>query len=289
MSPLHPPTVASIAALRDALRDALRGEHGTERVVRFVPTMGALHEGHATLIRRARADGGVVLLSIFVNPTQFGPTEDLAKYPRTPDADLALAAAAGADLVWMPEVATLYPQDEQTRVQVGSLADVLCGAVRPGHFTGVSTVVAKLLIATGADVLYLGEKDFQQTAVLRRVVTDLLLPTSIIVVPTVRESDGLALSSRNRYLDPAGRAAAAVIPRALDAAAATARAGESTSSLLARARRVLNAESGFRTQYLEVRDERTLGEMPVIEAHARLFIAGFVGTTRLIDNRALLR
>lgn len=272
----------------DDLRRALAARRGSGRPVRFVPTMGALHDGHATLIRRARADGGVVLLSIFVNPTQFGPTEDLAKYPRTPEADLALAQKAGADLVWMPEVETLYPPGEQTRVQVGALADVLCGAVRPGHFTGVATVVAKLLIASGADVLYLGEKDFQQTAVLRRMVADLLIPSTIEVVPTVREADGLALSSRNRYLDAAGRAAAAAIPRALEAATRTARAGEPAPDILARARRVLDAEPGLRTQYLELRDARTLELSPSVDAHARLFIAGFVGSTRLIDNRALL-
>lgn len=270
------------------LRHALAAARASGRPIRFVPTMGALHEGHAALVRQARADGGLVVMSVFVNPTQFGPTEDLARYPRTPEADAALAGSAGADLMWFPEVEDIYPPGEETRVRVGGLADVLCGAVRPGHFEGVATVVTKLLAATLPDTMYLGEKDFQQTVVLRRVLRDLLFATEVRVVPTVREPDGLALSSRNRYLDADGRRAAQVIPRALAAARDGAFAGEPAAAVLARATCTLDAELGFRAQYIELRDERTLAAVDRVDAHTRLFIAGFVGATRLIDNQRVL-
>ncbi len=285
------------AALRAALHEARRAPRGAAQAadppIRFVPTMGALHEGHAALLRRAHADGGVALLSIFVNPTQFGPTEDLARYPRTPDADLALAAASGATLAWMPQVATLYPPGEETRVRVGAVAEPLCGALRPGHFEGVATVVTKLLVASGATHLYLGEKDFQQTVVLRRVISDLLLDVEVHVVPTVREPDGLAMSSRNRYLSPEERRAAAAIPRALEAARVAARSGATVGDALGAARAALDAVPDVRTQYLEVRDAAALRRVPDATGagdagQARIFFAGFVGSTRLIDNRALV-
>ncbi len=184
----------------DELRAAVRDAAARGLTIRFVPTMGALHGGHAALIRTARADGGFVLVSVFVNPTQFGPGEDFTRYPRTPDLDAALAFDSGADGLWTPALDELYSPGESTRLSVGALGAAWEGAFRPGHFDGVATVVAKLLAATSADVLYLGEKDFQQTVVVRRLVRDLLLATEVVVVPTVREPDGLAMSSRNRYL-----------------------------------------------------------------------------------------
>lgn len=271
------------------LRAVIRGARANSLPVRFVPTMGALHDGHSALIRAARAGGGFVLVSIFVNPTQFGPNEDFARYPRTPDTDAAVAAAAGADAIWSPPVDTVYPGGESTRVTVGALGTCWEGAFRPGHFDGVATVVAKLLVATTADVLYLGEKDFQQTLVLRRLVRDLLLDTEVIVVPTVREADGLALSSRNRYLSAEERQAATAIPRALRAAAALAARGErDATAVRAVLHDTLGAEPRLRVQYAEVVDPETLTPTSAIAAPARAIVAVFAGSTRLIDNHLIL-
>lgn len=269
----------------------LRAEVAATRMaglpVRFVPTMGALHEAHAALVRAARADGGFVVVSIYVNPAQFGPTEDFARYPRTPDADSALAMAAGADLLWSARDDEMYPAGESTRLRTGALGDILCGAFRPGHFDGVATVVAKLLAATGADTLYLGEKDFQQTIIVRRMISDLLLPVQLVVVPTVRDTDGLALSSRNRYLSADERPVALAIPHALDAAAAAADAGHDTRDALTALRAVLDAEPRLHVQYAEIRDSATLAVRERLAPGARAFVAAHVGTTRLIDNRLL--
>lgn len=276
--------VETVAALRAAL-EAARAD-GTP--VRFVPTMGALHEGHATLVRRARADGGFVVVSVYVNPAQFAPNEDFARYPRTPEDDLAVAEAAGADLAWFARDDELYPAGESTRVRIGALGEVLCGAYRPGHFDGVATVVAKLLVATGADTLYLGEKDFQQTVVVRRMMADLLFATRLVVVPTVRDPDGLALSSRNRYLSPAERAVALAIPRALERAASVASDGGSLEQVQGALRAVLDAEPGLRLQYGELRDSATLEVAQRMAAGTRAFVAAYAGSTRLIDNRLLV-
>lgn len=274
----------ALADLRSAVRDA----RARAEPIRFVPTMGALHDGHAALMRAARADGGFVLVSIFVNPTQFGPNEDFARYPRTPDADAALAEAAGADAVWSPCAPDLYPEGESTRVSVGALGTCWEGKFRPGHFDGVATVVAKLLLATTADVLYLGEKDFQQTLVVGRMVRDLLLDTRIVVVPTVREPDGLALSSRNRYLSAAERQAATAIPRALHAAAALVASGETDASAIrARLHGTLGAEPRLRVQYAELVDPQTLAPVEALTAPVRAVVAAFAGTTRLIDNHLI--
>lgn len=276
--------VQTLADLRAALAQAR-----TDGIpVRLVPTMGALHEGHATLVRQARSDGGLVVVSIYVNPAQFGPDEDFARYPRTPDADLGVAEAAGADLAWFARDGELYPAGESTRVRVGAIGEVLCGAYRPGHFDGVATVVAKLLVATGADTLYLGEKDYQQTVVVRRMVDDLLFATRLAVVPTVRDPDGLALSSRNRYLAPAEREVALAIPRALARAADAARPGAFPEQVQRALRAELDAASALRVQYAELRDSRTLDAVERMEPGTRAFVAAYVGSTRLIDNRLLV-
>lgn len=271
-----------------ALRAALAPARADGMPVRFVPTMGALHEGHATLVRRARADGGFVVVSVYVNPAQFAPNEDFTRYPRTPEGDLAVAEAAGADLAWFARDDELYPAGESTRVRIGDIGELLCGAYRPGHFDGVATVVAKLLVATGADTLYLGEKDFQQTVVVRRMTADLLFATRLVIVPTVRDPDGLALSSRNRYLSPAERAAALAIPRALERAASLASAGGSLEEVQGALRAALGAEPWLRVQYGELRDSATLEVAERMAAGTRAFVAAYAGNTRLIDNRLLV-
>ncbi|MEK7239724.1 MAG: pantoate--beta-alanine ligase [Gemmatimonadota bacterium] len=272
----------------DALRAAVRNAAARGLTVRFVPTMGALHDGHAALIRTARADGGFVLVSVFVNPTQFGPGEDFTRYPRTPDIDAALALDSGADGLWTPAGEELYSPGESTRISVGALGAAWEGAFRPGHFDGVATVVAKLLAATSADVLYLGEKDFQQTVVVRRLVRDLLLATKIVVVPTVRESDGLAMSSRNRYLSAEDRRAATAISRGLRAAAELVGRGERDAEAVRRhLQEVIRAEPRVRLQYAGIVNPDTLESMDVLDAPSRALVAAHVGATRLIDNLLL--
>ncbi|MBA4072578.1 MAG: pantoate--beta-alanine ligase [Gemmatimonas sp.] len=277
--------IESLAALRAVVRDAV----ASRQAVRFVPTMGALHDGHAALIRAARADGGLVLVSVFVNPTQFGPNEDFARYPRTPGADAALATKAGADALWAPLVEDVYPAGPSARLSAGALGAVWEGAFRPGHFDGVATVVAKLLVASGADVLYLGEKDYQQTVVVRRLIRDLLLTTEVRVVPTVREPDGLALSSRNRYLSADDRRAAAAISRGLRACAKLAADGERRAdALLVHLQDVIGGEPRVTVQYAGIADPDTLEPVTLLNAPARALVAAYVGATRLIDNILLV-
>lgn len=261
-----------------------------EGTVGLVPTMGALHEGHASLARRARAACDAVLATIFVNPLQFGPTEDLARYPRTFDADLDLLADVGADAVYAPTVDDLYPAGFSTHVDVDGPTAGFEGAARPGHFRGVATVVAKLFARTRPDRAFFGRKDAQQVAVVRRMHADLDLPGAVVVAPTVRDADGLALSSRNRYLTPDERARALAIPRALDAARARAAAGERRrDALVAAARAVLDGAADVATAYVEVVDPARF--VPLAElgaAPALLVVAAKVGTTRLLDNEWLL-
>ena len=270
------------------LRQWSRHERSGGSMIGLVPTMGALHAGHASLIRAAAATCGRVAVSIFVNPSQFGPSEDYARYPRTFEADCALAQAEGADAVFAPTVEELYPAGGTTFVEVEGLGNRLDGASRPGHFRGVATVVAKLLIASEADRAYFGQKDAAQVAVVRRMVADLRLPAEIVVCPIVREPDGLALSSRNRYLSPAERAQALVLSRAVRQAEALAAAGERRSSaLIAAARRSFAAVPEVRIDYIAAVDWATLDPVTIAAPGILFAVAAWVGQTRLIDNTIL--
>ena len=264
--------------------------------VALVPTMGFLHQGHLSLMREARrlADAAppaagprLALASIFVNPAQFGPREDLARYPRDLDGDLAKCASAGIDAVLAPEPADVYRPDHQSWVEVGSVAEGLCGASRPGHFRGVATVVLKLLHLSLPDVALFGEKDWQQLQVVRTMVRDLDLDVEIRGMPIVREPDGLALSSRNAYLSPEERSRALALSRALFGARDRAARGErDAGALRAEARRVLDA-AGLRVDYVEIVHPETLRPVERAEPGSRMLVAAFAGTTRLIDNLAL--
>jgi len=272
------PAVAETTAELRALRAGLPGP------VVLVPTMGALHEGHRTLVRAARELGGSVVVSVFVNPTQFGPGEDFDRYPRTWDADLAALAEEGADLVFHPPVEEVHPPGAVgVTVQPGPLGDVLEGAVRPGHFAGVLTVVAKLLGLVRPDVAVFGEKDYQQLTLIRAMARELALGVTIAGVPTVREDDGMALSSRNRYLSAEQRSAAAALSAALRAGAAA--GPEGPGAVLAAARAVLAGQPGLLQDYLELTDP-DLGPAPAA-GPARLLVAARAGSTRLIDNTAI--
>jgi len=277
------PAIRTKGELRSALQDARRAGQG----IGLVPTMGYLHEGHLSLIRAARAECDLIVVSLFVNPTQFGPNEDLDRYPRDEGRDRQLAAEAGADLVFAPTVEEVYPEGFSTQVEVtGSLANVLDGdpARRgPEHFRGVTTVVAKLFNIVGPEVAFFGQKDAQQAVVIRRMVRDLDFPVRVQVLPTVREPDGLAMSSRNAYLEPADRERATALSRALATAERGARAGSLAEGLDA-ARRELAAVA-IEPEYLEARDAETLepvdrlADRPVLVA-----VAARVGAARLIDN-----
>jgi pantoate--beta-alanine ligase len=255
------------------------------RPLGLVPTMGYLHEGHLALVRRARAECASVGVSIFVNPAQFGPQEDLARYPRDLERDLRLLEPAGADVVWAPEDGEVYPPGFQTYITVEEAAQPLEGAVRPGHFRGVATVVAKLLNAFTPDRAYFGQKDAQQAAVIRRMALDLNFPLKIVVCPTVREGDGLAMSSRNTYLAPEERRAAIVLYRALSAARAACDGGERDAEKLRAAMRgYLAAEPRAETDYVSVADPDTLRELDRVDRDALFSMAVRIGKTRLIDN-----
>ena len=257
-----------------------------ERVA-SVPTMGALHAGHVSLLREGRRRGDQLALSIFVNPTQFGPTEDLSRYPRDLPGDLAQAAEAGTDVAYVPEARDVYPEDFQTYIEVRGLEQGLDGGSRPGHFVGVATVVCKLFNVVRPHVALFGEKDFQQLAVIRRMVADLDMSVEILGLPIVREPDGLAMSSRNAYLSPDERRRALALSRGLSAARAQAEAGErAAAALVARARDALDAEVDL-VDYVELRDAETLAPVERLERPAILMVAAYVGKTRLIDNLRL--
>jgi pantoate--beta-alanine ligase len=271
-------SLADLRAERAALTDP----------VGLVPTMGALHDGHLSLIRRARRDCALVVVSVFVNPTQFGAQEDLGAYPRDLARDVSLAEQAGADLVWAPEVEEMYPEGFQTWVQVESLSQPLEGMRRPGHFRGVTTVVAKLFNAVQPQRAYFGQKDAQQAVVVRRMVQDLDFPLEVVVCPTVREPDGLAMSSRNAYLNPEERQAAPVLHRALSAAAEAFVAGEREAEALRRTmEEILAGEPLARPQYVSAADPDSLEELHGPVERALLSLAVHIGTTRLIDNLIL--
>ena len=270
--------VTTISELRSA-REEL------PRPIGFVPTMGYLHDGHISLVQMAKGECASAVASIFVNPTQFGPNEDLAKYPRDLPRDLSLLEAAGVDLVWTPTPEVMYPPGFQTWVEVEGLTKGLEGALRPGHFRGLATIVAKLFNAVGPDKAYFGQKDAQQAAVIRRMTKDLNFPIEIVVCPTLREVDGLAMSSRNMYLNAQERQAATVLYRALSAAKSAYRSGERDAETLRHImREVINTEPLARLQYVSCADFDTLEEVDAITGKTLLSMAVYLGKTRLIDN-----
>ncbi len=274
-------TVSSLSDLRTA-RLSLKGTVG------LVATMGYLHEGHLSLIRQAKVDCEHVIVTIFVNPPQFGVHEDLSKYPRDLERDLNLIQPLGVDLVWNPSAEVMYPPGYQTWLEVEAMTRSLEGAMRPGHFRGVTTVVAKLFNATQPDRAYFGQKDAQQAAVIRQMTRDLNFPIEIVVCPTMREADGLAMSSRNEYLSAEERQAATVLFRALSAAKEAYDAGERDGEAIRRKmKEALAGESLAQMQYVSCADYDTLAELDVIKGKALLSMAVFLGKTRLIDNFVL--
>ena len=267
----------------DRLREVVATWRGAGQAVALVPTMGALHAGHMALIEAAKRPGTRVVASIFVNPKQFGPAEDLSRYPRREASDARMLAEAGCDLLWAPAVETMYPAGFATSIAVAGVSDGFDGASRPGHFDGVATVVAKLFNQVRPDVACFGEKDFQQLAVIRRLVADLDLAVEIVGVPTQRDDDGLALSSRNIYLDEAQRASAVALPRALGVAARAIGRGDAVEDAIGEARATLIA-AGFAIDYVALADAETLAPDPAPDRPRRLLAAARMGATRLIDN-----
>lgn len=266
------------------LRARMAGFRAAHETVGLVPTMGALHDGHLALVGRAKAENSRVLATIFVNPAQFGPHEDLSAYPRDEAGDAAKLADGGCDLLFAPDVAEMYPDGFATSVNVADLTRHLCGAVRPGHFAGVATIVTKLLLQAQPSRAYFGEKDFQQLQVIKRLVRDLDMPVEIVGVPTIREADGLALSSRNRYLSAEDRGKAAGLPLILRETARELASGEAAGPILRRAISRLQ-EAGFtRVDYLDLCDEARLQPLAAATPGSRLFAAVYLGRTRLIDN-----
>jgi pantoate--beta-alanine ligase len=251
--------------------------------------MGALHEGHLSLVRASRRHADVTVVSIFVNPTQFGPGEDYDAYPRDIEADAALLEAEGADVLFEPTVQVMYPEGSETTVDPGPLASLWCGASRPGHFSGVATVVTKFFGIVEPDIVFFGEKDYQQLRIVERVARDLVMRARVVGCPIVRESDGLAMSTRNRYLSPEQRAHATVLHGALSAAHDAACAGEADGAALTRAmKRTVEAEDGVDLEYVAVVDAQTLACVATIERPARALVAARVGAARLIDNVSIL-
>ncbi len=274
-----------IAETLASMREVRLSFDGT---VGLVPTMGYLHEGHLSLVRQAKAECNHVVVTIFVNPTQFGPSEDLSKYPRDLDRDLKLLEPLGVDLVWMPTAEVMYPPGYQTWVEVEALTKGLEGAMRTGHFRGVATVVAKLFNATQPDKAYFGQKDAQQAAVIRRMAVDLSFPLEVIVCPTVREADGLAMSSRNKYLNEFERKAATILFRSLSAAKKLYESGErNAESLRETMKEVLASEPLAQMQYVSCADYDSLEELDTVSGKTLLSMAVFMGKTRLIDNFVL--
>jgi pantoate--beta-alanine ligase len=254
----------------------------------LVPTMGFFHQGHLSLMEYGRSIGDRLVVSLFVNPTQFGPQEDLARYPRDLDRDVRLAREAGVDCLYTPEAGAMYPPGYETYVEVEGLSGVLCGASRPGHFRGVATVVLKLLHQVEPQVAVFGEKDYQQLVVMKRMVADLEVPTEIVGRPIVRESDGLAMSSRNTYLNPEERAAALCLYRGIQATEKLAAAGEnSRDRIVAEVREIITRTPYSRIDYVELVDPETLQAVEAIRGEARLVLAVWINNTRLIDNTLL--
>jgi len=272
----------------EEMRAALRHAKGSTQRIGFVATMGALHEGHLSLVRAAKAQADVVVASIFVNPTQFGPNEDFSRYPRTFESDCQMLNQEGVDLLFAPSVEDMYPTGAVTYVTVEDLSERLCGKSRPGHFRGVTTVVSKLFNIIGPDLAFFGQKDAAQAAIIRRMVRDLNFPVEVVVSPIVREPDGLAMSSRNAYLDAGQRKSALVLSRALSRVKAAFDKGEQTAAkLIDVGIRVLKSEPGAQLDYLEIVDPETLEPVEFVRGSALVAVAAFVGTTRLIDNVVL--
>jgi pantoate--beta-alanine ligase len=269
----------------DDMRAAARTAKHTGKRLGFVPTMGALHEGHLSLVRAAKAKCDVVAVSIFVNPLQFGPAEDLAKYPCTFERDVEVLEKEAVDMLFAPAPEEMYPAGAVTYVTVEGLSEKLCGKSRPGHFRGVTTIVAKLFHIVEPDVAFFGQKDAAQATIIRRMVRDLNLPVEIVVCPIVREPDGLAMSSRNAYLNPLGRKSALVLHRALTEVRGRFDQGEqNVATLIEAARQVLAGEPAVRLDYFEIVDPKTLDPIGQLIRPALVAVAGFVGNTRLIDN-----
>jgi pantoate--beta-alanine ligase len=276
-----------ITSITDMQQTALALKREGRRIA-FVPTMGFLHEGHASLLREGRKRGDVLVLSIFVNPIQFGPTEDLERYPRNLEGDCDIARASGVDFVFTPTAAEMYPAGFQTSIRVRDLALPLCGASRPGHFDGVATVVTKLFNICQPDLALFGTKDFQQLAIIRRMTADLAQPVEIVGMPIVREADGLAMSSRNAYLSPAERQSALCLSQAIRLVRERYDAGErDAGTLLAAARELILKEPSAAIDYLELRDAATLETVSTVSNTTLLALAVRIGTTRLIDNTLL--
>ncbi|MGO4680800.1 pantoate--beta-alanine ligase [Microbacterium sp. 2MCAF23] len=276
--------IRTIAEVRAAVGEAKRGG----KTVGLVPTMGAFHAGHLSLMREARKNNDLVVVSLFVNPTQFGPNEDLSRYPRDEARDAAMADEQGADILFAPEPAEIYPDGFATTIHIAGITDVLDGASRGAHhFDGVAAVVAKLFGIVAPDVAYFGQKDAQQVLVVRRLVRDLNLDVRIEACPIVREADGLAMSSRNVYLDPEARRRATALNRALDAAQALADTGERDTGALTAAAGAILADAGITPEYLELRDTETLRPVVRLDGEALLAVAANVGAARLIDNHIL--
>jgi pantoate--beta-alanine ligase len=279
-----PPNV--VRTIADLRRTVAQWRHSADRIA-LVPTMGALHAGHLSLVQLGYTLANRVIVSLFVNPTQFGPAEDLSRYPRNEAQDLASLASVGCDLLFAPAVAEIYPEGFSTSVQVASVSDGLCGAIRPGHFDGVATIVCKLLNQAQADVAIFGEKDFQQLQVIRRMVADLNIPTEIIGAPIIRDPDGLAMSSRNIYLSTEERAIAQSLPRLLQWAKTALEDGESVDVVCTDAKRNLLSAGFASVDYIELRSDSRLAPMAHLTEPARLLAAARVGKTRLIDNLAV--
>ncbi len=280
-TPPRPPLVTTLAELREAIAEARR----QQKKIGLVPTMGALHKGHLSLVRASGAECGFTVVAIYVNPSQFGPAEDYRRYPRTLDADLAALSGPGTDLVFAPGDEETYPAGYSTWVDVGDIARPLEGEHRPTHFRGVATIVLKLFQMVGADVAYFGQKDYQQTLVVRRMVEDLNVPIAIRVCPTVREADGLAMSSRNAYLSPPERQQALVLSRSLAMAKELVARGErDAGTIAARMRDLILSAHPARIDYVAVVDPETLEPVSEIRGRALAALAVMIGGTRLIDN-----
>jgi pantoate--beta-alanine ligase len=271
---------------RAQIREQVREWRACGETVAFVPTMGNLHAGHGDLVTRARTLPARVVVSIFVNPMQFGPNEDFAQYPRTPSEDATLLANLGADALFVPDAADIYPQgyEQSTFVDVPPLGDILCGAFRPGHFRGVATVVAKLFNLVAPDIAVFGEKDFQQITIIRRMVADLCMPIEILGAPTTRETDGLAMSSRNRYLTPQDRAAAPAIYKALSAARHQLQSGLRDFAAIEQRGVAALIAAGFKVDYFAVRDAANLQASNPSTREFVVLTAARIGKARLIDN-----